>query len=128
MAAFSRFSRPNITHKLESSLCHFQTNVGNPFFFVQKYWIEFRWQQQIRLPGTQQSSRFYKESSQNIKGIFQPFELGAETSLIRSAVKFWKAGNFKKKNLMIETHERSLKALTDHLGGGSRVDSFDPQW
>ena len=21
-----------------------------------------------------------------------------------------------------------LKALTDHLGGGSRVDSFDPQW
>ncbi len=23
---------------------------------------------------------------------------------------------------------RDLKALTDHLGGGSRVDSFDPQW
>jgi hypothetical protein len=22
----------------------------------------------------------------------------------------------------------NLKALTDHLGGGSRVDSFDPQW
>ncbi len=22
----------------------------------------------------------------------------------------------------------ALKALTDHLGGGSRVDSFDPQW
>jgi hypothetical protein len=21
-----------------------------------------------------------------------------------------------------------LKALTDHLGGGSRVDSFDPHW
>ncbi len=21
-----------------------------------------------------------------------------------------------------------LKALTDHFGGGSRVDSFDPQW
>jgi hypothetical protein len=24
--------------------------------------------------------------------------------------------------------EHCLKALTDHLGGGSRVDSFDPQW
>ncbi len=23
---------------------------------------------------------------------------------------------------------KMLKALTDHLGGGSRVDSFDPQW
>ncbi len=22
----------------------------------------------------------------------------------------------------------TVKALTDHLGGGSRVDSFDPQW
>jgi hypothetical protein len=29
------------------------------------------------------------------KGIFQPFELGAETSLIRSAVKFFKAGHLK---------------------------------
>jgi hypothetical protein len=28
-----------------------------------------------------------------IKGIFQPFELGGVTRLIRSAVKFWKAGN-----------------------------------
>jgi hypothetical protein len=34
---------------------------------------------------------------QIIKGIFQPFELGGVTRLIRSAVKFWKAGNFKKK-------------------------------
>jgi hypothetical protein len=33
-----------------------------------------------------------------IKGIVQPFELGGETSLIRSAVKYWKAGMFKKKN------------------------------
>jgi hypothetical protein len=23
---------------------------------------------------------------------------------------------------------RPLKALTDHLRGGSRLDSFDPQW
>ncbi len=30
-----------------------------------------------------------------IKGIFQPFELGGVTRLIRSAVKFWKAGNLK---------------------------------
>jgi hypothetical protein len=30
-----------------------------------------------------------------IKGIFQPFELGGMTRLIRSAVKFWKAGNLK---------------------------------
>jgi hypothetical protein len=28
-----------------------------------------------------------------VKGIFQPFELGGVTRLIRSAVKFWKAGN-----------------------------------
>jgi hypothetical protein len=32
-----------------------------------------------------------------LKGIFQPFELGAETSLIQSAVKFFKAGHFQKK-------------------------------
>jgi hypothetical protein len=31
-----------------------------------------------------------------VKGIFQPFELGGVTRLIRSAVKFWKAGNLKK--------------------------------
>jgi hypothetical protein len=42
------------------------------------------------------------------KGIFQPFELGGVTRLIRSAVKFWKAGNKKKEFLMIQTHERSL--------------------
>jgi hypothetical protein len=28
-----------------------------------------------------------------VKGIVQPFELGGVTRLIRSAVKFWKAGN-----------------------------------
>ncbi len=28
-----------------------------------------------------------------LKGIFQPFEMGGVTRLIRSAVKFWKAGN-----------------------------------
>jgi hypothetical protein len=47
-----------------------------------------------------------------LKGIFQPFELGGVTRLIRSAVKFWKAGNLKKKILMIQTHERSLKQIS----------------
>jgi hypothetical protein len=47
-----------------------------------------------------------------VKGLFQPFELGAETSLIRSAVKFFKAGHFKKKILMIQSHERSLKPIS----------------
>jgi hypothetical protein len=31
-----------------------------------------------------------------IKGIVQPFELGGETRLIRSAVKYWKPGKFLK--------------------------------
>jgi hypothetical protein len=43
------------------------------------------------------------------KGIVQPFELGGVTSLIRSAVRFCKAGHFQKKILMIQSHERSLK-------------------
>ena len=47
----------------------------------------------------------------NFKGIFQPFELGGVTRLIRSAVKFWKAGNLKFFFLMIQTHERSLKQI-----------------
>jgi hypothetical protein len=47
-----------------------------------------------------------------LKGIFQPFELGAETSLIRSAVKFFKAGHFPKKIFMIQSHERSLKPIS----------------
>jgi hypothetical protein len=46
------------------------------------------------------------------KGIFQPFELGAETSLIRSAVKFFKAGHLNKFFLMIQSHERSLKPIS----------------
>jgi hypothetical protein len=33
-------------------------------------------------------------SFRGIKGIVQPFELGGETTLIRSAVKYWKAGMF----------------------------------
>ncbi len=32
----------------------------------------------------------------NLKGIFQPFELGGVTRVIPSAVKFWNAGNLKK--------------------------------
>ncbi len=45
------------------------------------------------------------------KGVFQPFELGGVTRLIRSAVKFLKAGNLKIFFLMIQTHERSLNKL-----------------
>jgi hypothetical protein len=48
----------------------------------------------------------------SIKGIVQPFEMGGVTRLIWSAVKFWKAGNFWKKFLMIETHERSLNQIS----------------
>ncbi len=33
-----------------------------------------------------------KTNIRQFKGIFQPFELGGVTGLIRSAVKFWKAG------------------------------------
>jgi hypothetical protein len=44
--------------------------------------------------------------------LFQPFELGAETSLIRSAVKFFKAGHFQKIFLMIQSHERTLKPIS----------------
>jgi hypothetical protein len=50
--------------------------------------------------------------SVTFKGIFQPFELGGMTRLIRSAVKFWKAGNLKKIFLMIQTYERSLKQIS----------------
>ncbi len=46
------------------------------------------------------------------KGIFQPFELGGVTRLITSAVKFSKAGHLKKKILMIQSHERSLKEIS----------------
>jgi hypothetical protein len=54
----------------------------------------------------------YIKKTLKLKGIFQPFELGGVTRLIRSAVKFWKAGNLKKKVLMIQTHERSLKQIS----------------
>jgi hypothetical protein len=47
-----------------------------------------------------------------IKGIVQPFELGGVTSLIRWAVRFCKAGHLKKKFLMIQSHERSLKPIS----------------
>jgi hypothetical protein len=39
--------------------------------------------------------RYYFISSSSLKGIFQPFELGGVTRLIRSAVKFFKAGHLK---------------------------------
>ncbi len=46
-----------------------------------------------------------------LKGMVQPFELGGVTRLIRSAVKFCMAGNLKKKILMLQSHERSLKLI-----------------
>jgi hypothetical protein len=47
-----------------------------------------------------------------LKGIVQPFERGGETRLIRSAVKYWKAGKFLKRNLMIQSHERRIKPFS----------------
>jgi hypothetical protein len=35
-----------------------------------------------------------RESLSQLKGIVQPFEMGGETRLIRSAVKYWKPGKF----------------------------------
>jgi hypothetical protein len=35
-----------------------------------------------------------EEKDGEVKGIVQPFELGGETRLIRSAVKYWKPGKF----------------------------------
>jgi hypothetical protein len=46
------------------------------------------------------------------KDIVQPFELGGKTRLIRSAVKYWKAGKFLKKILMIQSHERSVQPFS----------------
>jgi hypothetical protein len=46
-----------------------------------------------------------------LKGIVQPLELGGVTRLIRSAVKFCMAGYLKKKFLMVQSHERSLKLI-----------------
>jgi hypothetical protein len=50
------------------------------------------------------------------KGIVRPFELGGETRLIRSAVKYWKHGTFKKK-IMIQPHERSIKPFSVQMTG-----------
>ncbi len=49
-------------------------------------------------------------SSKIIKGIFQPFELGGVTRLIRS--KILEGRQFKIFFLMIQTHERSLKQIS----------------
>jgi hypothetical protein len=54
----------------------------------------------------------FRVIKQGVKGIVQPFELGGETRLIRSAVKYWKAGMFVKKFLMIPSHERSMKPFS----------------
>ena len=53
-----------------------------------------------------------KGKNNSFKGIFQPFELRGVTRLIQSAVKFCKAGHLKKKILMIQSHERSLKQIS----------------
>ncbi len=47
-----------------------------------------------------------------VKGIFQPFELGGETIVIRSAVKHYVPGKFLKVFLMIHSHERSIKHIS----------------
>jgi hypothetical protein len=60
----------------------------------------------MMLPPRGQSIQFA-----GLKGIVQPFELGGVTRLIRSAVKFCKAGNLKKKILMAQSHERSFKLI-----------------
>jgi hypothetical protein len=54
------------------------------------------------------SGRIHRSDS-TFKGIFQPFELGAESSLIRSAVKFFKAGHLKKKNFYDTISREELK-------------------
>ncbi len=53
--------------------------------------------------------KIIKKMIRVLKGIFQPFELGGVTRLILSAVKFCEAGHLKKKILMVQSHERSLK-------------------
>jgi hypothetical protein len=45
------------------------------------------------------------------------FMLAPQTFICRPLIKF---------HCVVEGY--GLKALTDHWGGGSRVDSFDPQW
>jgi hypothetical protein len=42
----------------------------------------------------------------------QPFELGGETRLILSAVKYLKPGKCLKRFLMIQSHERSIKPIS----------------
>jgi hypothetical protein len=46
------------------------------------------------------------------KDIVHPFELGGETTLIRSAVKYKRPGKFKNNFLMIQPHERSIKPFS----------------
>jgi hypothetical protein len=58
---------------------------------------------------SRESDRTSKVAKSLLKGIVQPFELGGVTSLIRSAVRFCKAGHFPKIFLMIQSHERSFK-------------------
>ncbi len=46
------------------------------------------------------------------KSIFQPFEVGSEIWLVRSAVINWRPGKFLKKFLMIQSHEGGIKPLS----------------
>jgi hypothetical protein len=55
---------------------------------------------------------FRKPKKQVLKGIVQPFELGGETRLLRSAVKYWKPGKFLNIFLMIQSPERNMKRFS----------------
>ncbi len=46
------------------------------------------------------------------RSLLKVLELGGVTSLIRSAVRFFKAGHLKKIFLMVQSHERSLKPIS----------------
>jgi hypothetical protein len=52
--------------------------------------------------------------------------LGAHSETLRTA--FSNPSCVEGKTGVYEIATKHLKALTDHLGGGSRVDTFDPQW
>jgi hypothetical protein len=68
---------------------------------------------QVFAPGSQGHVVLPATTTKNgFKGIFQPFELGSETSLIRSAVINYRPGNFLKKFLMIQSNERIITPFT----------------
>ncbi len=95
----SQISGRNIQYR-----CFFQLSVWckacrSPTLCYFKAIIDFKWQKQGSLSSFRPLTgwglhRFvWKLQRELLKGIFQPFELGGVTRLIRSAVKFWKASN-----------------------------------